>query len=232
MIKYRTIFIWDVQWCYSELKLLIKRLELTENDRVFFVWDIINKWPKSYKILKYIYKNRKQFKCVKWNCELDFINYLEWNILKANKNFKKLKRKIDKKWSEYLIDYIRSLPLYIEEDNFILVHWWITPNKKLINHTAEEITTTCEYWWNPWYNLYKGEKVVIYWHWAKEWIQIREKTKWLDSGCVYWKALTAYVLETWDIIQQSALNVYIDPYRRERSLLESIKNIFKWKKWK
>lgn len=226
MIKSRTIFIWDVQWCYKELKLLIEKLKLEEIDRVFFVWDLINKWPKSYKVLNYVYKNRGQFRCIKWNCESNFLQYLNWNILKENKSLKRLKKKLEEKSATFLLDYIKSFPLYIEEKDFIVIHWWLIPNKKIINHSEEEITTTCEFHWEPWYNKYTWNKPVIYWHWAKDGLQIRNKTKWLDSWCVYWRALTAYILETWDIIQQNALSAYLSPYIEKKSILEQIKNIF------
>ena len=51
-------------------------------------------------------------------------------------------------------------------------------------------------------------KKIIYGHWAVEWLKIRENTIWIDSGCCYWKYLTAYILETGEIIQQKALDVY------------------------
>lgn len=231
MIKNRTIFIWDVQWCYNELKLLIKKLNLTPEDKVFFTWDLINKWPKSFKVLRYVYKNKDQFKCVKWNNEIDFLERLEWKSYKINKKFKKIKDKIKQEWTPHLIQYIKDLPLYIENDNFILIHWWLIPNKSIIEHSPDEITRLCEYKWIPWYRYYEWEKVVIYWHWAKEGVQIREKTKWIDSGCVYWKALTAYILETNEVIQQTALDLYINPYKTEKTIFDSIKNIFNFKKW-
>ena len=77
MEKSRTIFIWDVHWCFNELKNLLKKINIKESDRVFFVWDIINKWPDSYKVLNYIYKNRNQFKCVLWNNEVNFLGNIK-----------------------------------------------------------------------------------------------------------------------------------------------------------
>ena len=226
MLKSRTIFIWDIQGCYDELKLLIKRLKLKKDDKVYFVWDLINKWPKDYKVLKYLYKNKYRFFCVKWNHEINFLRWLNWESYTNDKPFKKLKKKIEDKKTNYLIKYIEDLPLYIETRGFILLHAWITPNKKLKDHSEDDITRIREYNWKPWYEYYKWSKKVIYWHWAEDNLQIRSKTKWLDSWCVYGKALTAYILETDEVIQQSALDCYVDIYAKKHNTLEKIRRLF------
>lgn len=204
----RTIFIWDIQWCYKELKHLLKKLKIKEIDRIFFVWDLINRWPKSYKVLKLLYKNKEQFKSVIWNHEVNFLRYLDSKICdeEYKKSFKKLKRKLEEK--PKILEYLRTLPKYIEEENFILVHAWIIDWKTLDWHNIDEITRVRDYNWKPWYEYYNGDKKIIYWHWAVDWLRIRENTIWLDSGCVYWKCLTAYILETWEIITQNAFETY------------------------
>jgi len=229
---YRTIFIWDIQGCYDELKLLIKKLKLKKNDKVYFVWDLINRWPKSYKVIKYLYKNKSRFMCVKWNHEVNFLNWLKGENSQDKHSFKKLKNKIEEKKSNYLIKYIESLPLFIEEENFILIHWWLIPNKKIEDHTEQEITNTRIYNWKPWYEYYKWDKSIIYGHWAEESLQIRINTKWLDSGCVYWKALTALILETWEVVQQNALDAYINIHKGNNDIFKKVINIFQRNIWK
>ena len=206
--EHRNIFIWDVQWCYKELKHLLKKLKIKENDRVFFVWDLINRWPKSYKVLKLLYKNKDQFKSVVWNHEINFLRYLDWKNCddEYKKSFKKLKKKLEEK--PEILKYLKSLPKYIEEDNFIVVHAWIIDWKTLDWHNIDEITRLREYNGKPWYEYYKWNKKIVYWHWAVDGLRIRENTIWLDSGCVYGKCLTAYILETWEIITQNAFETY------------------------
>lgn len=234
MIKSRTIFIWDVHWCFNELKLLIKKLNIEENDTVYFTWDIINKWPKSYKVLNYIYKNKGQFKCIKWNNEVNFLKRLEINniwdnnqTVSNNKTFNKLRDKIITKKNEHLISYIQELPLFIEEVNFLLIHGWLIPWKSASEHTEDEITRIREYWWELWYKQYYWDKKIIYWHNAIEWLQIRKNSIWLDSWCVYWRFLSAYILETGEVFSQNALNIYENVYKRDLSLIKKIKNFFK-----
>ena len=76
------------------------------------------------------------------------------------------------------------------------------------------------------HKYYKWKKKIIYWHRAEASLHITEKTIWLDSWCVYWKALTAYVLETWEIIQQSALDIYVNIYKWKKTVFQKIKSIF------
>jgi hypothetical protein len=229
--KGRTIFIWDIHWCYDELKLLIKRLDIKTEDKVYCVWDLINKWPKSFKVVKFLYKNQEQYRAVIGNHEIDFLRWVDWDSSeKCIKSYKELKKKIETKKPE-LMNFIRWLPKYIEWDNFILIHGGLIPNKELKDHSEYEIAYLREYEWRPWYSYYNGEKKIIYWHWVMDWLQIREKTIWLDSGCVYGWFLSAYILETNEIIWQKALAMYSNPYSQSEKLniLQKIKHFIKWK---
>lgn len=207
MNKSRTIFIWDIHWCYDEFILLVEKLKLTDNDKVYLAWDMINKWPNSYKVIKFLYKNKDQFKAIKWNHEVWFLNWLDWKAPKyENEIYRKLREKLEKKPKK--LEFIKNLPTYIETDDFLLLHWWMKYDKKIEDHSVTEIVNLREYNWELWYKNYNKDKKIIYWHNAVDWLQIREKTIWLDSWCVYWKSLTAYVLETWEIYSQNALNIY------------------------
>jgi len=227
----RTIFIWDIHWCFDELKLLIKKLKIQKEDRVFFTWDLINKWPKSFKVIKYLFKNKDQYKVVLWNHDYEFLQYIKntRNFFSENNNkFNKLEKKLKK--NPEILKYFRSIPLYIEENDFLLIHWWLIPNKKPENHTAEEICNLRIYKWKPWYEYYTWNKKIVYGHWAIAWLNIRENTIWLDSGCCYWKFLTAYTLETWDVLFQKALEQYVDPLKN-KSIIYKMINYLKNKLW-
>lgn len=236
----RKIFIWDVHWCFDELILLLEKIKITDNDKIYLTWDFINKWPKSYEVLEFLYKNKDNFSYVIWNNEVNFLkwiiankqenqiiinelykkyliwnnndlDFLQWINLQKSKNhkiFNDLYKKIKENNSFHFLDIIINSPMYIEEDNFILVHWWIIPGKKLEEHSLDEITRLRLYNNELWYKNYFWDKKIIYWHNAKDWLQIREKTIWLDSWCVYWKSLTAYILDSWEIYSQNALSVY------------------------
>ena len=201
----RTIFIWDIHWCYEELKLLLKKINLTDRDKVYFTWDYINKWPKPFKVLKFFYKNKEQFKWVLGNHDYFFLKKIKENLV-LSKEEKKLYKKL--KEHPEIFEFYKNLPLYIEKDNFLLVHAWLNPKKSLAEQNPEELTTIRVIEKKAWYDFYKWDKKIIYWHWATQWVNIRKNVVWLDSGCCYWWYLSAYILETAELIQVSSLNQY------------------------
>lgn len=206
-MKKRTIFIWDIHWCFDELELLIEKLSISKKDTIYFTGDYINKWPKSFKVLKFLYKNQNQYKWVLWNRDLDFLKKLSWKSkIKLTKLEKELSEKLEK--NPKILKYYKSIPLYIKTPEFILVHAWVTPGKKLKEHTKKELTTLRKIDKEPWYKYYDWSKKIIYGHWAVNGIHIGKNVVWLDSWCCYWGFLTAYTLETGELIQQSALKKY------------------------
>jgi hypothetical protein len=62
----------------------------------------------------------------------------------------------------------------------------------------------------PWHDFYDWEKIIIYGHWAEQWLRFTRNTRWLDSGCVWWWHLTGYCLETSEIWQVRAKKMYGD----------------------
>lgn len=213
-MKSRTIFIWDIHGCFDEFQLLLKKIKISKKDMVYIVWDMINKWPDSWKVIKYLYENQAQFHAIKWNHERGFIDWLNWYKPDYwNENYIKLKNKFEKHPKIY--DYFKNLPLYIDNQDFLMIHWWLVPNKELHKHSADEITNIREIDWLPWYTLINSDKKVIYGHWAMNGLNIYNNTVWLDGWCVYWRALHAYILESWNIVTQQALKCYVDVFKKD-----------------
>ena len=48
----------------------------------------------------------------------------------------------------------------------------------------------------PWYDVYDGEKVVLFGHWPAAEPRRGKRAIGLDTGCVYGNELTAYIIET------------------------------------
>ena len=239
----RTIFIWDIHWCFDEFIALLEKVKYNADlDKLYLTWDLINKWPKAFELIDFLVKN-PQIKSVIGNNEVNFIRYIkdrDWFRIDMDwwEKFRNLVEKwlFDKKYEkqnplfeEYLrkfskehIEYILNLSLWIESEKWILLHWWLVPWKKLEEHHIDEITRIRQYNGRPWYEYYDWEKNIIYWHWASDWLRIRPKTKWLDTGCVYWKRLTAYIINndtdwlridgdwcSFEIVQVSAFKSYV-----------------------
>ena len=214
----RTIFIGDVHGCYKELKILLKEVSFEkEKDRLIFVGDLINKGPASIEVLDYVITNK--FECILGNHEWGFLKALE-NKVYRRKRFETLYEEMGKKRDTY-IEWMKNLPLFIEDKHFICIHGGLEPNIPL-NKQRPEIATRIRTWGGdeedmdnpadpPWYEFYHGEKPVIFGHWAMKGSVLRENAIGIDTGCVWGGRLTAFILEENEIVQVPALKQYRAP---------------------
>lgn len=212
----RTFFIGDVHGCYDELIALIAHAGITDDDDLYFVWDLINKWPKSYEVVEYV-RNRPNTWCVMGNHEYYSFELVgdidsDWWIWKElfPENMKQIENELTQNSHIINIEWIKSLPYFIETDRFLLIHAWLHPEYPWIPPLEIAINIRT-YKGKPWYEYYTGDKLVIYGHWAAEWLRVRKNTIWLDTGCCFGGALTAYCLETGEYSQVRANKVYKEP---------------------
>ncbi len=220
----RTLFIGDVHGCYDELIALCEHMCLTPEDHLYFVGDLINKWPKSLEVVEWV-RNRPNTWSVIGNHEYFSLMTSE-NLEKTLSEWADSMSEWRKNWilGQYKrstelrelfrfhrhIDWLLSLPTTIETEDFILVHGGLHPDFGL--DTPTELATLIRLVdGRPWYESYTGEKLVIYGHWAAEWLRMRANTLGLDTGCCFGGALTAYCLESWEFWQVRANTVYKEP---------------------
>ncbi len=216
MDKKRILMVGDVHGCFDELMDLLKKVNYkSSEDRLILVGDLINKGPKSLEVLKWVRENHIEF--VLGNHELGFINFLK-NPNPKYKNFVRLKEQFGEELSEWT-SWLTSIPFFIEEKNFVVVHGGVIPELS-IEKTEPYILTQIRTWDGegkdmknldnpPWYELYKGEKTVVYGHWAAKGLNVREKTIGLDSGCCFGGKLSLLHLETREITQVEAKEAYV-----------------------
>lgn len=212
----RKIFIGDVHGCYEELIELVAKCRYSPgSDQLHFVGDLINKGPYSREVLEFAYNNHA--KVVIGNHELALIKLVESGQKKAS-SLDVVKLSLGKDL-EFWIEWLKQLPTFIEEEDFILVHAGLIPGSAP-NEEDREVLTHIRTWDgqgldlnnenNPaWYDLYTGQKTVIFGHWAKRGLTHKEHIVGLDSGCCYGKELSAYILEENQIVQVKAKRAYV-----------------------
>jgi len=216
MANKRTLIVGDVHGCFDELMELLEKVRFNrDEDRLILVGDLINKGPKSFDVLKWVRQNNIEL--VLGNHELGFLNFLQ-NPNPKYKNFVSLKEEMGEELLEWTA-WLSSIPFFIEEESFIVVHGGVIPEVPL--HKTEPYILTQIRTWDgegkdmrnvenpPWYELYKGGKTIVYGHWAAKGLNIREKTIGLDSGCCFGKKLSLLHLETKEIVQVDAKEAYI-----------------------
>ncbi|PID30279.1 MAG: metallophosphoesterase [Candidatus Cloacimonadota bacterium] len=181
----RTLIIGDIHGCYDELISLIKLFSPKKGDKIYTVGDIIGKGPSVKKVIETLIE-----------LKIDSVlgNHEYW-FLKKGKEYDPLSF-LHK--SPY-IDYLKSMKPYLDKENFFLVHAGINPYKGIYKSDITEYTNIRNIDYGdgktPWFKLYNGKKIIIFGHWAKQGLVNRSNVKGLDSGCVYGKSLTGYIVE-------------------------------------
>lgn len=211
----RTIIIGDVHGCLAELEALITEVNYQPGkDRLFFVGDIINRGPHSYETF---------FRMIDLKGRSVLGNH-EWSLLERHASGRFSERYLQLKGvfgSQFLflLDEIARWPLYIETDDFILVHGGLVPGKAP-EDSDPRILTNIRTWDGkgddltnpanpPWFDLYDGEKLVVFGHWAALEGVVRGNVIGLDTGCVYGKKLSALILPGREIVSVPAQQAYV-----------------------
>lgn len=187
----RQIFIGDVQGCFDEWQDLLSACQINwAVDEVYLAGDMINRGPKSLEVVQYLMAH-PEIKCILGNHEHFYLKGK-----KKKKSFARLREAFGVH-DEGIKAWLRTLPYYLENKDWILVHGGLPKGK---NHSLSEIDpeilTTIRLDKNerPWYESYKGDRRVIFGHWAMRGLVAYKNVIGLDSGCVYGGSLTAYIL--------------------------------------
>ena len=212
----RTIIIGDIHGCLDEFEELLERVCFKrEHDRLILVGDLINKGPNSLGVLKKAHELHCQV--ILGNHEDNFIRSVRNPSSNSSQSFEKLKREMAQEF-EFWFEWMEGLPTFIEDETFLVVHAGLRPNYHP-KETDKRILTRIRTWDGlgenlfseddpPWFDLYHGDKLVIFGHWASLGPMVRPTVICLDSGCVYGRQLTALILPERDIVQVDAKKVY------------------------
>lgn len=210
MVEMRTIVIGDIHGCYNELKELISTLE-TEGeyrkgiDKLVFLGDYIDRGSDSRLVIEFIRNLQKEYDNVvalMGNHEDMLLDYLDndndnwtWNGYASTMDSY---RGFDKQFKKD-VQWIRSLPLYHEDEYFVYVHAGIDPKKPMKKQDRFTLLWVRE----PFiYGMKEYHKRVIFGHTPT--ITLNENYKpiqtftnnvGIDTACVYGGYLTALIIE-------------------------------------
>ena len=214
----RIIAIGDIHGCHQEFSDLLERLELTKDDQLILLGDLVNRGPDSNKVID-LAKARRAISLL-GNHELRLLNYrrssdtafLKDTDLATAQKFR------PEDWA-----YLEAMPLthYIEELNTVFVHGGFLPSEPWQKQPAQVVTRIqmidaegkprkrgecngCPAWADMW----SGPPFVVYGHTSRPEIY---KLKWsvcIDTACVMGGHLTAYILPEKRFVQVKARKRY------------------------
>ena len=206
----RTIVIGDVHGCYNELKEMIKILE-TEGeykkgiDKLVFLGDYIDRGDNSRQVIEFIRNLQMENDNVialMGNHEDMLLDYIDnnnedwlWNGCRSTIDSYE---GFDEQFFED-IQWIRTLPVYHEDEHCVYVHAGINPYKPM----EEQDSFNMMWVRNEFiYNGKEYHKKVIFGHTptanlSEEWKPVRTYAGNIDidTGCVYGGALTALIID-------------------------------------
>jgi len=214
----RLIAIGDIHGCHLEFAELLTQLELTREDRVVLLGDLVNRGPDSCKVIDLARAYRAT--ALLGNHELRLLKYRKTRDKAYVKEqdldtFNKLQ---PADW-----EFLEKMPLTFEEPelNLVFVHGGFLPGEPWQRQPAEVVTRIQVVDRNgkpakradapdapAWADLWSGPPFVVYGHTPRPEIY---KLKWsvgIDTSCVLGGSLTAYVLPEKRFIQVKARQRY------------------------
>ncbi|MDQ3665375.1 MAG: metallophosphoesterase [Acidobacteriota bacterium] len=197
----RTIVVGDIHGCYDELMDLLEQLNFGASDRIVSVGDLITKGPKNREVLE-LFMTDSRFATVIGNHDLALRRHWSGEEIELKSTQKDTHKEL-KDDRDRFIPYLNSLPFMIDLGSHLVVHAGLRPNVELNSQTTEDLTQIRSLGEDreskdgtPWYDVYDGEKVVLFGHWPAPEPRRGKMALGLDTGCVYGHQLTAYTIET------------------------------------
>jgi len=209
----RTIVIGDIHGCYDELTMLLEKAKFSRDDKVVAVGDLTVKGPKSRQVLNLFYSDSR-LSSVVGNHDLAVVRFWKGitSKLKASQEsaFVELRS-----GGEHLLEYLSSLPAYIDLDTHVVVHAGLRPGIPLNQQSLDDLVELRTLGADrparegtPWYEVYDDPKVVLFGHWPAAQPRRGKSAIGIDTGCVYGYQLTAYILETGEFLSVEAKTIY------------------------
>lgn len=214
-MKRKAFIVGDVHGCLKEFLALLKKLAYDpKKHRLILTGDIINRGPYSLEMLQWVRGHNVEM--TRGNHEQAFIDGVEKNSL-TGPLLKKLKKDLKNKLSDW-IKWLKKIPFYIEEEDFLVVHAGLVPKENpalskphfLMNiRTWDGRGADLKKMSQPaWHEFYKEKKLVVYGHWAMQGLKVKDNSIGLDTGCVYGGRLSGLLLPERKILQVPALKSY------------------------
>jgi predicted phosphodiesterase len=220
----RTLFIGDVHGCAEELDSLLAECAWRPGDRVVLVGDLVAKGPDSAGVVRRA--RERGFLAVRGNHDAHVLRWRAGRMPEGRRLKPEHQQVLDTleaaDWA-----YLEALPLHrhFPELNVRVVHAGLVPGVPLEEQQPELLLNLRSITPEgrpskkvddgvPWASLWKGPELILFGHDAMRGVQRHPHAIGLDSGCVYGKHLTAYVLPEGRFYSVKARRVYMDLHER------------------
>ncbi len=180
----------DIHGCYDELIELYHKIDEHSNGdfRMIFVGDYVDRGPDSKKVVDFVMKMQKRGDIALMGNHEDMIldgdfTYAEATLRSFNSSFMEL--------PDYVTDWMRTLPLYYEDDTIIVAHAGSDPAFPMDQQKRSILL---------WYRYEERGPAFMGKHFYhghtpfRGFIDTRDDRTNVDTGCVYDGQLTAAIV--------------------------------------
>ncbi len=206
-----TLVIGDIHGCWDELQALLDQVGLNSDDAIISIGDMVDRGPESPRVLNF-FRDMPNARAIMGNHE--------------RKHLRSWRGETDAAPSQIIarfqfgdsypmaLDYIETLPKYLELPEADLVHGFFEPGVPLDEQRDGVIVGTMSgetylerQFARPWYELYDGDKPLIVGH--RDYLRAKKPLLYpnaaprvygLDTGCVYGGALTGVILPEFRLV--------------------------------
>ena len=214
----RTIAIGDIHGCHEEFEALLARLNITNEDTLILLGDIVNRGPSSRRTLDIAKK--LDVICLLGNHELRLLEHRRSGGKTKLKETDAATLEILKKSDWAFMD---TMPLTYHDPQYdtVFVHGGFLPDKPWKSQNADTVTriqviddfgkpakrAACPDG-EPWAHRWQGPPFVVYGHTPRPDIYNLEWSVGIDTACVMGGHLTAYILPDRRFVQVRAKQRY------------------------
>jgi len=217
----RTIIVGDIHGCYDELAALLDKVGAGADDSIIATGDLIVKGEGNRRVLD-LFMSDARFSAVLGNHDRAILRYWRGETAKLKPKQELCRRELENGARERYAAYLASLPTMIKVGaHHLVVHAGVRPGVALSAQSIEDLTELrtlgddrTDREGVPWYEVYEGERMVLFGHWPQAVPRRGRRAIGLDTGCVYGYHLTAYTLETGEFTQVKARHAYDAPRGR------------------
>lgn len=221
----KSLIVGDIHGCWDEFQALLDLAALGADDPIISVGDLVDRGPQSPRVLRF-FRDTPNARTIMGNHERKHVRAARGETnLAQSQLITGLQFGDD--YSEAL-DYMGSLPAFLELPEADLVHGFFEPDVPLAEQRDSVIVgaTSGENYLletldRPWYTLYDGDKPLIVGH--RNYLGLSRPLLYppesprvyaLDTSCVYGGALTGLILPDFSLISvPSRANYWADIQR-------------------
>ncbi len=211
----RTIVIGDVHGCYAELLDLLDRLAITADDRIVSTGDLVVKGTQNREVLE-LFGTDARFSSVLGNHDRALLRFWQRGRPLSDEQ-EECRRELEEDEARFAA-YLAELKPFISLGSHTVVHAGVRPGIPIAEQSLKDLTVLRTLGEDdpssrngiPWYEVYEDESFILFGHWPAREPRRGKKALGIDTGCVYGGRLTAYILETDELVSVAARRAYSD----------------------